>query len=181
MDQPKLPYVVFSRVDSPSLWVRFSIPGQGQKRICLKTDNEEDAKRRAEIEYQRALWSAEQGTLPGRTSFDKVARQYLESASLEAGSNPSKLSKVAADRGVLDRYMVPFFGRSPITAISVPKLHSYMEWRRSYWTSGPGAEEKHIAYERKGRRVIRPAQHIEATLSTLRREAVTLPLRPNPV
>jgi integrase len=174
MDQPKLPYVVFSRGDSPSLWVRFSIPGQGQKRICLKTGNEEDAKRRAEIEYQRALWSAEQGTLPGRTSFDKVARQYLESAQLEAGSNPVKLSKVAADRGVLDRYMVPFFGRGPITAISVPKLHSYMEWRRSYWTSGPGAKETHISYERKGRRVIRPAQHIEATLSTLRREAVTM-------
>ena len=174
MDQPKLPYVVFSRVDSPSLWVRFSIPGQGQKRICLKTDNEEDATRRAEIEYQRALWSAEQGTLPGKTSFDKVARQYLESAQLEAGSKPSKLSKVAADRGVLDRYMVPFFGRSPITAINVPKLHGYMTWRRSYWTSGPGAKETHIAYERKGRRVIRPTQHIEATLSTLRREAVTM-------
>jgi integrase len=161
-------------VDSPSLWVRFSIPGQGQKRICLKTDNEEEAKRNAEYEYQRAVWKAEQGTLPGKTSFDKVARQYLEHALLEAGNNPTKLSKVAADRGVLDRYMVPFFGRSPITAISVPKLHGYMTWRRSYWTSGPGAEEKHIAYERKGRRVIRPAQHIEATLSTLRREAVTM-------
>jgi hypothetical protein len=112
MDQPKLPYVVFSRVDSPSLWVRFSIPSQGQKRICLKTDNEEDAKRHPEIEYQRAFGAPSQGTLPGRTSFDKVARQYLESASLEASSNPSKLSKVAADRGVLDFYMVPFFGRS---------------------------------------------------------------------
>jgi integrase len=174
MDQSKLPYVVFSRVDSPSLWVRFSIQGQGQKRVCLKTSNEEEAKRNAELEYQRAVWSAERGELPGRTSFDKVARQYLGNAELEAGRNPSKLSKVTADRGVLDRYMVPFFGRSPITAISVPKLHSYMEWRRSYWTSGPGAKETHIAYERKGRRVIRPAQHIEATLSTLRREAVTM-------
>ncbi|SCM77100.1 hypothetical protein KL86PLE_40905 [uncultured Pleomorphomonas sp.] len=58
---------------------------------------------------------------------------------------------------MLDRYMAPFFGRSLITAISVPKLHSYMEWRRSYWTSGPGAKEKHIAYERKGRRVNRHA------------------------
>ena len=174
MDQPKLPYVVLSRVDSPSLWVRFSIPGQGQKRICLKTSDEEEAKRNAEYEYRRALWSAEQGTLPGRTSFDKLARQYLESAEMEAAGNPSKCSKVTADRGVLDRYMVPFFGRSPITAIGVPKLHSYMEWRRSYWTSGPGAKETHIAYERKGRRVIRPAQHIEATLSTLRREDVTM-------
>ena len=111
-DQPKLPYVILSRGDSPSLWVRFSIQGQGQKRVCLKTSNEEKAKRNAELEYQRAVWSAERGELPGRTSFDKVARQYLENAALEAGRNPSKLSKVTADRGVLDRYMVPFFGRS---------------------------------------------------------------------
>ncbi|MCM5553335.1 tyrosine-type recombinase/integrase [Pleomorphomonas sp. NRK KF1] len=173
-DQPKLPYVIFSREDSPSLWIRFSVPGVGQKRICLKTSDEDEAKRRAEIEYQRAIYDAERGTLPGKTSFDRIARQYLEHAVLEAGSNPSKLSKVAADRGVLDRYMVPFFGRSPVTAINVPKLHSYMAWRRSYWTSGPGAKETHIEYERKGRRVIRPAQHIEATLSTLRREAVTM-------
>lgn len=86
MDQPKLPYVVFSRGDSPSLWVRFSIPGQGQKRICLKTFNEEKAKRRAGIEYQRSLWSAEQGTLPGRTSFDKIARQYLEAPNWKPGA-----------------------------------------------------------------------------------------------
>jgi integrase len=150
------------------------VPGVGQKRICLKTSDEDEAKRRAEMEYHRAVWSAERGELPGKTSFDKIARQYLEHAALEAGSNPSKLSKVAADRGVLERYMLPFFGKSPVTAINVPKLHGYMAWRRSYWTSGPGAKETHIAYERKGRRVIRPAQHIEATLSTLRREAVTM-------
>lgn len=173
-DRPSAPYVVFTRSDSPYFWVRFSIPGQGQKRIALKTRDEQDAKRRAEVEYQRAIWSAEQGLLPGKMSFDRIARLYLDSAEREAGDHPVKRAKVTADRGVLERYMLPFFGRSPVTAINAPKLHNYMGWRKSYWTSGPGAEETHITYERQGRKVIRPAQHIEATLSTLRREAVTL-------
>ena len=154
MDQPKLPYVVFSRVDSPSLWVRFSIQGHGQKRICLKTSIEEEAKRNAEYEYRRVLWSAEQGTLPGKTSFDKVARQYLERAQLEAGSNPSKLSKVAADRGVLDRYMVPFFGRSPITAISVPKL-------TATWNGGEATGRAVLGQKRR----ISPTSERDAELS----------------
>ncbi len=173
-DRPRAPYVVFTRSDSPYFWVRFSIPGQGQKRIPLKTRDEQDAKRRAEVEYQRAIWSAEQGLLPGKMSFDRIARLYLDSAEREAGDHPVKRAKVSADRGVLERYMLPFFGRSPVTAINAPKLHNYMGWRKFYWTSGPGAEETHITYERQGRKVIRPALHIEATLSTLCRDPVTL-------
>lgn len=86
LDSQKPQYVVFQRPDSPNYWVRFSIPGQGQKRIGLKTPDITEAARRAEREYQRALWSAEEGILPGKTSFDKVARQYLASAKTAAGT-----------------------------------------------------------------------------------------------
>ncbi len=173
-DSRKSSYVVFQRPDSPNYWVRFSLPGQGQKRIGLKTPDIIEATRRAEREYQRAVWSAEEGILPGKTSFDKVARQYLARAETAAGTNASKLSKVAADRAVLERYMIPFFGKSTITSINAPKMHDYLDWRRTYWTAGPGSQETHIVYERKGKKLYRPARHIEATLSTLRREAVTM-------
>lgn len=173
-DSQKSPYVVFRRPDSPNYWVRFSIPGQGQKRIGLKTPDIIEATRRAEREYNRAVWSAEEGILPGKTSFDKVARQYLASAETAAGANASKLSKVAADRAVLERYMIPFFGKSTITSINAPKMHDYLDWRRTYWTAGPGSQETHIVYERKGKKLYRPPRYIEATLSTLRREAVTM-------
>ncbi|MCG8271607.1 tyrosine-type recombinase/integrase [Aquamicrobium sp. NLF2-7] len=140
----------------------------------MKTSDLMEATKRAEHEYRRAVWSAEEGILPGKTSFDKVARQYLASAEAAASTNASKLSKVVADRAVLERYMIPFFGKSTITSINAPKLHDYLNWRRTYWTAGPGSQETHIIYERQGKKLHRPARHIEATLSTLRREAVTM-------
>lgn len=54
----KPPDVVFARGDSPYFWVRFSVPGQGQRRIRLKTMDEAEAYKRAELEYLRAVWSA---------------------------------------------------------------------------------------------------------------------------
>ena len=169
----KAPYVLFLRKDSPHYWMRFSITGQGQKRIGLKTADPEEAAKRAELQYQRAVWSAEEGLLQGNTSFDKVARQYLVSAEAAAKSDASKRSKVAADKAVLERYLIPFFGKATITSINAPKLHNYLEWRRTYWTEGPGKELLVIDYERNGEKLYRPARHIEASESTLRREAVT--------
>ena len=170
----KSPYVVFLRKDSPYYWVRFSIPGQGQKRIGLKTDDPVEAAKLAEQQYQRAVWSAEEGLLHGKTSFDKLAREYVASAEKAAKAAPKQHSKAVADRAVLDRYMIPFFGKSTITSINVPKLNQYMDWRRTYWTEGPGKDLLVIDYERNGKKLYRPARHIEATQSTLRREAVTL-------
>src|SRR5690606_37071585 len=114
----KSPYVVFLRKDSPYYWVRFSIPGQGQKRIGLKTDDPDEAAKLAERQYQRAVWSAEEGLLHGKTSFDKLAREYVASAEKAAKAAPKQHSKAVADRAVLDRYMIPFFGKSTITSIN---------------------------------------------------------------
>src|SRR5690606_32639054 len=128
------------RKDSPYYWVRFSITGQGQKRIGLKTEDPEEAAKLAQQHYQRAVWSAEEGLLQGKTSFDKVARQYIASAESATKANPKLHSKMVADRAVLERYLIPFFGKSTITSINAPKLHNYLEWRRTYWTEGPGKD-----------------------------------------
>ena len=52
--------------------------------------------------------------------------------------------------------MIPFFGKATITSINAPKLYDYLDWRRTYWTSGPGSKETHIVYERQGKRLYRP-------------------------
>jgi integrase len=174
LDFPKKPYEVFLRKDSPNFWMRFSLPGHGQKRIGLKTADRAEADRKAEQEYQRAVWSAEKGILEGKTSFDKIARQYL--AHLEAlGLTSSRHKKLAiADRGVIDRYLIPYFGRATVTSINQKKLNEYLDWRKAYWTSGPGVSITHIEYQRAGKIYRRPAVKTEPALSTLRREAVTL-------
>lgn len=170
----KRPYELFRRKDSPNWWIRFSIKGHGQKRIGLKTPDGELARVLAEKEYQKAVWSAEAGVLQGKTSFSKLAEQYLDRLDKLSQTNPKHRTKYRHDKGIIDRYLVPYFGKKTVTSITHARVQEYLEWRRQYWTTGPGKDEYAIKYEFDGKQFSRPVQHIEPALSTLRREAVTL-------
>jgi integrase len=169
----KTPYEVFQRADSANWWMRFSLPGQGQIRLGLKTRDPDEAAKKAATEYQRAVFQAEHNLLPGKMSFDKVARRFLDSIEAPAEQKKAHATYVS-HKGVIDRYLIPHFGKMPIAAITEPKLYAYIEWRRTFWTTGPGKSLKHIQYERGGRKLFTSARHEEPKLSTLRREAVTL-------
>jgi integrase len=170
----KRPYELFQRKDSPNWWLRFSLAGHGQKRIALKTPDSVLARVLAEKEFQKAVWSAEAGVLQGKTSFSKLAEQYLDRLDKLSQTDPKHRTKYIHDRGIIDRYLVPYFGKKTITSITHARVQDYLEWRRQYWTVGPGKDEYAIKYVRDGRQFSRPVQHIEPALSTLRREAVTL-------
>lgn len=170
----KRPYELFQRKDSPNWWMRFSITGHGQTRIGLKTPDFELARLLAEKEYQKAVWSAEVGVLQGKTSFSKLAGQYLDRLDKLSQTDPKHRTKYHHDKGIIDRYLVPYFGKKTVTSITHARVQEYLEWRRQYWTTGPGKDEYAIKYERDGKQFSRPVQHIEPAISTLRREAVTL-------
>jgi integrase len=170
----KRPYELFQRSDSPNWWMRFSLAGHGQKRISLKTPDAELARVLAEKAYNKAVWSAEAGVLEGKTSFSKLAEQYLGRLDTLSQTNPKHRTKYHHDKGIIDRYLVPYFGKKTVTSITHARVQEYLEWRRQYWTTGPGKDEYAIKYERDGKQFSRPVQHIEPALSTLRREAVTL-------
>lgn len=167
------PYSVYQRAGSANWWLRFSLPKQGQIRIGLKTPDYDEALKNAATEYQRAVFRAEHNILPGKMSFHRLAEQFL--ASIKADETDAKKhATYVAHRGVIQRYLLEFFGKTPITAIHEPKLYEYVEWRTTYWTTGPGKNLNHIEYLRKGRKVLRPVKHEEPELATLRKEAVTL-------
>lgn len=167
------PYSVYQRAGSANWWLRFSLPKQGQIRIGLKTPDYDEALKKAEKEYQRAQFQAEHNILPGKMSFNRLAERFLESISADE-ADAKKHATYVAHRGVIQRYLLEFFGKTPITAIHEPKLHEYLQWRTTYWTTGPGKDVDRIEYLRKGRKVFRPVKHEEPQLATLRREAVTL-------
>lgn len=169
----KKPYEVFQRKDSANWWMRFSLSGQGQVRLGLKTANYDEAIAKAATEYQRAQFKAEHNLLPGKMSFDRVAGGFLDSIEADK-SNPKAHATYVAHKGVLDRYLIPYFTKKPIAAITEPNLYAYVDWRTTYWTTGPGKNQRHIEYERGGRKLLRPVKHEEPKLATLRREAVTL-------
>ena len=173
MTSPVPPFQIYQR--GAVFWARFSIEGQGQQRVSLGTKDEALVDKLAEQAYQRAVWSAEHGLLAGKTSFDKVARQYKDFLADRALANPDK-DKVARDEGaIIDRYLVPFFGRNTVTSITEPKLYEYLDWRKSYWTKGPGANITRIEYEfSNGKRGFRKPPKGAPSLNTLRREAGAL-------
>lgn len=167
------PYSVYQRAGSANWWLRFSLPKQGQIRIGLKTPDYDEALKNAATEYQRAVFRAEHNILPGKMSFHRLAEQFLVSIKADE-TDTKKHATYVAHRGVIQRYLLEFFGKTPITAIHEPKLHEYLQWRTTYWTTGPGKDVDRIEYLRKGRKVFRPVKHEEPQLATLRREAVTL-------
>ena len=86
VDKPTL----LKRGDSPSFWARFSIAGQGQIWMALGTADEVEAQRIADKEYGRAIVRAEEGLLAVRSSFEKVARDYIAELEAEVLSGTKK-------------------------------------------------------------------------------------------
>ncbi len=110
----------------------FHCLGQGQIRLALKTRDPDEAAKKAATEYQRAVFQAEHNLLPGKMSFDKVATRFLRS--IEAPVEQKKAHAThASHKGVIERYLIPHFGKMPIAAITEPKLYAYIEWRRTFW------------------------------------------------
>ena len=171
----KLPYVVHKRKNSSNYWMRFSLRGHGQQRFGLGTDDLAEAYVIAAEKYQEAVIKAQHGILEGKTSFDKLAKQYIESLFKEAEGTPNRLSNARYAKRIYVRYLHERFKRKTINSIGVPQLYSYIEWRTTYWTDGPGKDVETIEYDRGAKTGIkRPAVHSKPSLNTLKREANVL-------
>ena len=170
----KKPYEVFLRTGSANYWMRFSLPGQGQIRLGLKTPDKDAAEAKAAGAYQKAVWQAEHNILPGKMSFDKMGRDFLKSIEPSDKSTAKQVDTYKNHKGVIQRYLTPFFGNRTLLSMTEPKLYEYLEWRRTYWTTGPGKNLKVITYERAGKTFSRPALHAEPSPNTVRRELATL-------
>lgn len=173
LDTPNRPFQIYLRY--AVYWVRFSIKGQGQQRKSLGTKDVEEAEKLAKQTYQHALWSAEHGLLAGKTSFDKVAREYVEHLNALAQANPKKVSVAKAESAIIERYLIAYFGKTTVTSITEPKLYEYLSWRKAYWVSGPGAKIDRIEYQRKDGKIgFRKVKHEAPHPNTIRREASAL-------
>jgi len=138
IEDEDLPYTVFQRYDNGTYAMRFTLEGHGQIRIGLRTRDHAEAHRIAERKYMEAEIRAEQGLMLGVASFDKLAQEYLTKLVSEAADDQQKLKGYRYAKGVVDRYLVPYFGRKNISAIQYKDLVDYTAWRKTYWTTGPG-------------------------------------------
>lgn len=169
-EDTELPYRIFKRYDNGMYAMRFTLPGHSQIRIGLGTRDRSKAYDLAQRKYMEAEIRAQEGLLLGVASFDKLAQEYLDRLKSDAGDDPRKLKGYRYAKGVVEQYLIPYFGRRNITAIRYKDLVEYVDWRRVYWTKGDGKRLRWLRFERGHKNLKRKAPNTEATASTLKRE-----------
>lgn len=150
------PFQLYKQANTKNWLVRFSIKGQGQIRKSLGTDNELDARRKAERIYYEALIRSEQGLDPRAKKVRVIADEWLKETTL----TPPEMT-------VLNRYLIGFFGDKTPGDITTKSVAQFIKWRRDYWISGPGKNIDFIPYERNGRTIRRPVDKTIPKPSTL--------------
>ena len=172
----KEPYAIFQRPGSVVWWVRFSIRGEGQIRKSLGTSDEADARRHAAKLWHEAQYRKENGLRAVQRTFRAVADEFCDHMDGLAERGEVRHDRGDRIRPLVERYFVPFFDKKPIDAITDADAYRYLEWRKCYWTTGPGKDQTHIEYIRAGKRIRRPATDMRRvpSLSSQRGEAVVL-------
>ena len=170
------PYQLFRRKGSSKWYCRFSIPEQGQFQKALKTEDEAEADKLAMLAYMRATVRAEQGQSIRERTFTDVAEEFITKIEKDVANKEKKDILLHVDVPTIKRYFIEFFKNKPIDAIKEKDVAAYMEWRKTYWVSGPGKDIKTITYKRAGRLVSRPTpvDRKNTSYSRIRREIVLL-------
>lgn len=172
MRQPASPpFTLFQRKGTKNWSVRFSIKGR-QIRKSLETDDERKAERKAYEIWAEASYRVKNGLEPTAMPFSKMAEAYIEQILKEAERDERSPHQARDWPPVIRRYLVGFFGERPVDGITEADLERYVEWRRTYWTEGPGKDVSHIRYERNGRTLKRSVRREVPSLSRQRGELV---------
>ena len=169
-------YQLYQRPGSANWYIRFSIKGHKQTRKSLETDDRATAEKKAYKVWYEAQHRAELGLDIKARSFKMVAEQFIEHITKSYDAGDITKHVVSPDPQTIRRYFIGFFGDKPIDGIGLRDITAYTEWRKAYWTTGPGAKIDTITYSRAGRIVHRPVNPIRtpASPSRLKRESVLL-------
>jgi len=149
---------VYTRNDSPSYWVGIHMPDGGRLQQSLRTKNAEDARERALKLYDELVWRKRLGLTMQTKTFAEAAKAWLKhlEGDIRAGARNSR--NLADYEPVVHRYLLPFFGERSIDTIKQPDIERWKVWRRDYWITGPGSQERHV-YMRHGKEIVSNKRH----------------------
>lgn len=167
--QPKQPFTLFQRPGGTIWSMRFSAGGK-QIRKSLETDDRDEAHHRAYQIWSEANYRVKNGFTAVVRPFSEVAEEFIKLVATESERGDRSEYHPRDWPPVIRRYLVGFFGDKPIDTIREPDIERYVEWRRTYWTTGPGREIKFIRYERDGKILRRSAKHEIPSISRQRGE-----------
>ncbi|WP_193560431.1 tyrosine-type recombinase/integrase [Dankookia rubra] len=148
--------MIFQRTPDGPYWVRFSIRGEGQIRRPLETRDPTLAEQLALEAYVESKHRAKSGLRSRARTFSRVAEEFITQLRREAERKERRQFQVDQWRRIVERYFVSFFAERAIDGIIDADIHRYREWRKDYWTIGPGKDVQIIPYMRGGRQIRRP-------------------------
>lgn len=86
------------------------------------------------------------------TRWLSMYRRKAEMEQPAKGSGrPASLAQYESYKDLVDRFMGAFFGRKNLDRIETDDIYDYIEWRRAYYTVGPGSKVDTIEVERNGK------------------------------
>ena len=122
--------VLYRRNTSPVWQARFKNPDTvGWIRKSTKRRNIDDAAGWACDYYDEIRFKTKHGLAAETRTFGQVVGQYLRDleSDIEAGvRNPAQRKQYGF---IVDRYLLPHFGKKPIDRIGLPELTRYQWWR----------------------------------------------------
>ncbi len=159
---------------SQKWWCRFSLPGKGQIRRSLGTDDVELAKLRASEIYDEAKYLGRTKLSSVKRTFREAAAEFIDELKLKMEAGEMKKRRFGDYRPFVERYITEYFGDTTVAALDDIEIANFWSWRKTYFTTGPGSKSKTIEYVRKGKTISRPITPKQLTWSTQASETVVL-------
>lgn len=171
--QAKAPFVLFQR-DGTNWSMRYTMDSR-QIRKSLGTSDETEARRLANEIWHEQNYRLKHGLSIVEHAFNEVAEEFIKRVEEEAERKERSADHAYFWPPKIRRFLIGYFGQKPIDKITSPDIERYLEWRKTYWTSGPGSDINEIRVERESGRVFsRPAPRKIPSLSTIKGEMVII-------
>lgn len=173
---------LFTRDGSPYYYCQIKKPDTGKwVQRSTKTTDKDEALIIAQDWFSEMRILHKRGYSSTPSMFSKACNFYLQDLDKEQalfertdGNKGRSLKDLKSFRVIVEQFIKPYFGDKSIDAISNADVQSFFDWRRTYWTEGPGKDVKFKKYERGGRIVERLVNHVEATDGTVARCGLVL-------
>lgn len=168
---------VYRRQENGIWYARFSVKGRQLKK-SLKTEDLTKAKKEARQKYLEAMGRAQAGRPITDVPFSQVSASFMDyyEELVERGEKLPEDLKYNVE-GKIRRFFDPYFGKMGIAEITTRDIDKFQDWRRRYWTRGPGSKEVVVTYDRGTKKgITRTIEHGAPKKSTLNRELGVLRL-----
>ncbi|WP_082469600.1 site-specific integrase [Rhizobium sp. Leaf311] len=168
------PFSLFQREGTRNWSMRYSLGGKQIKKSLGIADHGLAMQRAHEI-YHEQKYRHKQGLSLTQHAFHDVAEEFIEKVCAEAERGERSHYHPTFWPPIIRRFPVGYFGDKPIDLITTADVARYLEWRKTYWTRGPGSQIEKIRCKREDGRVFaRPAPRKIAALTTMKGEMVII-------